>query len=195
MTTTSFLRSAVSTWGQKLYFWAMIFSTILLLLSGVVLWYVDDVPWKFHILRYVAILIHCQRRTDHHRAFPDSRLHEHGFGVGKFRNHDSRNSHPRLVVDVSSQMVLRGNRPIPTQAMIPGKVGSPHHRANELTSTCPFAAEGLRFYARVATFQKRLYCDNPQRARGFAKEFGGKTPARRIGFNSASFLIFLHFYR
>src|SRR5258708_33941327 len=31
------------------------------------------------------------------------------------------------------------------------------HRANELTSSCSFAAEGLRFYSRVATFQKSLY--------------------------------------
>ncbi len=31
------------------------------------------------------------------------------------------------------------------------------HRANELASSYPFAAEGLRFYARVATFQKSLY--------------------------------------
>jgi formate dehydrogenase accessory protein FdhE len=32
-------------------------------------------------------------------------------------------------------------------------------RAAELTSTYPFAAEGLRYYARVATFQKSLYAD------------------------------------
>jgi formate dehydrogenase accessory protein FdhE len=30
-------------------------------------------------------------------------------------------------------------------------------RATELTSSYPFAAEGLRFYARIATFQKSLY--------------------------------------
>ncbi len=30
-------------------------------------------------------------------------------------------------------------------------------RANELTSSCSFAAEGLRFYSRVATFQSSLY--------------------------------------
>ena len=30
-------------------------------------------------------------------------------------------------------------------------------RANELISSYPFAAEGLRFYARIATFQKSLY--------------------------------------
>jgi formate dehydrogenase accessory protein FdhE len=32
-------------------------------------------------------------------------------------------------------------------------------RANELVSTYPFAAEGLRFYAKVATFQKSLYAE------------------------------------
>src|SRR5579863_1453079 len=32
-------------------------------------------------------------------------------------------------------------------------------RANELTSSYPFAAEGLRFYSRVATFQRSLYAD------------------------------------
>jgi formate dehydrogenase maturation protein FdhE len=32
-------------------------------------------------------------------------------------------------------------------------------RATELTSTYPFAAEGLRFYARIATFQKTFYAE------------------------------------
>lgn len=32
-------------------------------------------------------------------------------------------------------------------------------RANELTSAYPFAAEGLRFYSRLVTFQKSLYAD------------------------------------
>jgi formate dehydrogenase maturation protein FdhE len=32
-------------------------------------------------------------------------------------------------------------------------------RATDLTSTYPFAAEGLRYYARVATFQKSLYAE------------------------------------
>jgi hypothetical protein len=30
-------------------------------------------------------------------------------------------------------------------------------RANELISSYPFSAQGLRYYARVATFQKSLY--------------------------------------
>jgi formate dehydrogenase accessory protein FdhE len=33
------------------------------------------------------------------------------------------------------------------------------NRANELTSVYPFAAEGLRFYARIAAFQRTLYID------------------------------------
>jgi formate dehydrogenase subunit gamma len=45
-------------WGQKLFFWGMIYSIILLLLSGVVLWFTESVPWSWHILRYIAILIH-----------------------------------------------------------------------------------------------------------------------------------------
>jgi formate dehydrogenase maturation protein FdhE len=35
-------------------------------------------------------------------------------------------------------------------------------RANELISSYPFAAEGLRFYSRVATFQRNLYTDIQQ---------------------------------
>src|SRR6202161_2299153 len=31
------------------------------------------------------------------------------------------------------------------------------HRANELVSSYPFSVEGLRYYTRVATFQKSLY--------------------------------------
>ncbi len=43
--------------------------------------------------------------------------------------------------------------------MIPSQWDRRIRRANELTSTYPFAAEGLRFYARVATFQKNLYAE------------------------------------
>jgi formate dehydrogenase accessory protein FdhE len=35
-------------------------------------------------------------------------------------------------------------------------------RATELTSSYPFAAEGLRFYARIATFQKSFYAEIQQ---------------------------------
>ena len=45
------------------------------------------------------------------------------------------------------------------------------HRANELASAYPFASEGLRFYERLARFQKSLYaeikseCGNDKRKR------------------------------
>jgi formate dehydrogenase subunit gamma len=45
-------------WGQKLFFWGMVYSTILLLLSGIGLWYTEAIPWKFHVLRYAIILVH-----------------------------------------------------------------------------------------------------------------------------------------
>jgi len=45
-------------WGQKLFFWGMIFSVILLLLSGVALWYTEALPWSFRFLRYAAVLVH-----------------------------------------------------------------------------------------------------------------------------------------
>jgi formate dehydrogenase accessory protein FdhE len=43
------------------------------------------------------------------------------------------------------------------------------NRANELTSSYPFAAEGLRFYARVATFQKSFYAEIQKALAGSSK--------------------------
>ncbi|HEY4739285.1 MAG TPA: formate dehydrogenase accessory protein FdhE [Candidatus Acidoferrales bacterium] len=42
-------------------------------------------------------------------------------------------------------------------------------RATELTSSYPFAAEGLRFYARVATFQRSFYAEIQQALAGSPK--------------------------
>jgi formate dehydrogenase subunit gamma len=44
--------------GQKLFFWGMIYSIILLLLSGVCLWYTEALPWSVRFLRYAAVLVH-----------------------------------------------------------------------------------------------------------------------------------------
>src|ERR1700726_4934311 len=51
------------------------------------------------------------------------------------------------------------------------------NRANELTSSYPFAAEGLRFYARVATFQKSLYAEI-QKALAGASKISSDRPLR-----------------
>lgn len=45
-------------YGQKLFFWGMVYSIILMLLSGIVLWYTEALPWSLRFLRYAAILIH-----------------------------------------------------------------------------------------------------------------------------------------
>jgi formate dehydrogenase subunit gamma len=45
-------------YGQKMLFWVMAIGGLALLLSGVVLWYVDAIPWNLRALRYVATLVH-----------------------------------------------------------------------------------------------------------------------------------------
>lgn len=45
-------------YGQKLFFWGIFYSVILLVLSGVVLWYTEALPWSLRFLRYAAILVH-----------------------------------------------------------------------------------------------------------------------------------------
>ena len=44
--------------GQKLFFWGMVYSLILLLLSGGVLWYTEALPWSLRFFRYAAVLVH-----------------------------------------------------------------------------------------------------------------------------------------
>jgi formate dehydrogenase subunit gamma len=44
--------------GQKLLFWGFILFGVLLLLSGVVLWFPEKIPWSLRYLRYIAVLVH-----------------------------------------------------------------------------------------------------------------------------------------
>jgi formate dehydrogenase subunit gamma len=44
--------------GQKLLFWGFLICGTLLLLSGVVLWFPEYIPWSLRWLRYTAIIIH-----------------------------------------------------------------------------------------------------------------------------------------
>jgi formate dehydrogenase subunit gamma len=44
--------------GQKLLFWGFFVCGLLLLLSGVVLWFPELIPWNLRYLRYVAVLVH-----------------------------------------------------------------------------------------------------------------------------------------
>jgi hypothetical protein len=49
-------------------------------------------------------------------------------------------------------------------------------RANELISSCPFAAEGLRFYGQVAAFQRGLYVESQHTLKSLSTKF---EPIRR----------------
>ena len=44
--------------GQKFLFWGFFWSSLLLLLSGLVLWFPEYISWNFRFLRYLAVLIH-----------------------------------------------------------------------------------------------------------------------------------------
>ena len=44
--------------GQKLLFWGFFWCGILLLLSGLVLWFPHLIPWNLRYLRYAAVIIH-----------------------------------------------------------------------------------------------------------------------------------------
>ena len=45
-------------WGQKQFFWVMFYGVFALLLSGLVLWLVNDISWSLRALRFAAVLIH-----------------------------------------------------------------------------------------------------------------------------------------
>lgn len=45
-------------YGQKLLFWLMFFGGAALLASGLVLWFVDAIPWELRSVRSVAIVVH-----------------------------------------------------------------------------------------------------------------------------------------
>lgn len=44
--------------GQKFLFWGFFWCTIALLLTGVILWVPDWIPWNLRSLRYIAVIIH-----------------------------------------------------------------------------------------------------------------------------------------
>jgi formate dehydrogenase subunit gamma len=45
-------------YGQKLFFWVMFFGVMLLLISGLGLWFVESIPWSLRWLRYLAVTVH-----------------------------------------------------------------------------------------------------------------------------------------
>jgi formate dehydrogenase subunit gamma len=45
-------------YGQKLFFWLMLGGAILLLLSGLALWFVESIAWDLRWLRYLAVAVH-----------------------------------------------------------------------------------------------------------------------------------------
>jgi formate dehydrogenase subunit gamma len=44
--------------GQKMLFWTFFWAGIVLLLTGLVLWFTDSLPWSLRWLRYAAVILH-----------------------------------------------------------------------------------------------------------------------------------------
>jgi formate dehydrogenase subunit gamma len=44
--------------GQKSLFWGFVICMVLMLLSGLVLWFPEYIPWNLRYLRYIAVLTH-----------------------------------------------------------------------------------------------------------------------------------------
>ena len=44
--------------GQKYFFGAMFWAGIVLLLTGMVLWWTEYIPWSLRFLRYVSVILH-----------------------------------------------------------------------------------------------------------------------------------------
>ncbi len=44
--------------GQKLFYWVMFYGTILLLVSGLVMWFPEYIPFRLHWIRSAAVLTH-----------------------------------------------------------------------------------------------------------------------------------------
>jgi formate dehydrogenase subunit gamma len=45
-------------YGQKLYFWLIFYGAIVLVISGVGLWFVESIPWSLRWLRYLSVFLH-----------------------------------------------------------------------------------------------------------------------------------------
>ncbi len=44
--------------GQKIFYWVMFYSMLALLLSGLVMWAPEYVPWNLRVLRPIVVLVH-----------------------------------------------------------------------------------------------------------------------------------------
>jgi formate dehydrogenase subunit gamma len=44
--------------GQKSLFWSFFWAGLVLLVTGVILWFTDYIPWNLRWLRYVAVILH-----------------------------------------------------------------------------------------------------------------------------------------
>jgi formate dehydrogenase subunit gamma len=44
--------------GQKALFWSFFYAAMVLLLTGIVLWFPESIPWNLRWLRYISVFLH-----------------------------------------------------------------------------------------------------------------------------------------
>ncbi len=97
-------------YGQKLFFWLMFYGVILLVLSGLGLWFVESIPWSLRWLRYTGGYGTRGRGAGDHRWLHHSCLHGHGHGPWRLHFHHSRRSYHHLGENPSPPLVRAGHQ-------------------------------------------------------------------------------------
>jgi len=91
--------------GQKILFWGFFWCGILLLLSGLILWFPHLIPWSLRYLRYAAVIIHPVFCAPHDWPLYRSRLYGYGYGTGLIPLDGSRRCVCWLGEEISSHLV------------------------------------------------------------------------------------------
>ena len=143
--------------GQKQFYWIMYYGAIVLLISGLVMWFPEIFPLRFNWVRGSAILIHVCAALVTIGAFI---IHVYmgvfmvpggfrGISVG-IRIQAMGSSASSAVVRKSDQRSLR-----PQMSAPPWKRRI--ERAAELPEIFPEAGELLKFYSRISAFQESIF--------------------------------------
>jgi len=154
--------------GQKLLFWSFFIGAILLLASGVVLWFTESLPWSLRWVRYISVVVHAGTAL---LLIGNFMIHIY---MGVFAERGAFDSvisgdvslafakryHPGWYKEIGRDL-----RPLEMTILSAGKVNyrARIERAALLAEQHVFAREILSFYGAIAKFQREFYESLPKR--------------------------------
>ena len=141
--------------GQKLFYWLMVYGALLLLLSGVFLWFPEYIPRQAGLGARRNDPAARDRRARDHRRIHHPRLHGRVPGAGQHDGDHYRMGLARLGQDASSPVVHSRHWAAP-----PRNEGASTRASTErdqLTRRSSRAAPLLTFYRELARFQKPIF--------------------------------------